>query len=128
MDGSRGANATGGRRALAPELSAANVTPQTPGQETGTKAVWAGSVHRHRSVLGTHQHMVRHQQRRPSPQHHHRVPQTAFPNSGMALYGPYSGSVGRGGQRYRLRLFYSGGAAGARGGRGPPPARRAPSP
>lgn len=35
--------------------------------------------------------------------------QTAFPNGGVAIFGPYAGSVGAGGQRYRLRLFYSGG-------------------
>lgn len=36
--------------------------------------------------------------------------QTAFPNGGEAIYGPYDGSLGEGGDRYRLRLFYSGGA------------------
>ncbi|KAL4424437.1 hypothetical protein ABPG77_006375 [Micractinium sp. CCAP 211/92] len=35
--------------------------------------------------------------------------QVAFPNDGVALYGPYNGSVGADGVRLRLRLFYSGG-------------------
>lgn len=35
--------------------------------------------------------------------------QTAFPNGGVALYGKYDGGLGIYGQRYRLRLFYSGG-------------------
>ena len=33
----------------------------------------------------------------------------AFPNGGVALYGKYDGGLGYWGQRYRLRLFYSGG-------------------
>ncbi|KAL4854292.1 hypothetical protein ACK3TF_004982 [Chlorella vulgaris] len=37
------------------------------------------------------------------------APQTAFPNSGVSLYGAYDGSLGPDGDRYRLRLFYSGG-------------------
>ena len=36
--------------------------------------------------------------------------QVAFPNSGVALYGAYDGSLGPAGQRYRIRLFYSLGA------------------
>ena len=36
--------------------------------------------------------------------------QVGFPNGGVALYGHYDGSLGRHGQRYRIRLFYSGGA------------------
>ncbi|PRW51084.1 phospholipase carboxylesterase [Chlorella sorokiniana] len=35
--------------------------------------------------------------------------QVAFPNGGVALYGKYDGGLGLWGQRYRLRLFYSGG-------------------
>ena len=35
--------------------------------------------------------------------------QAAFPNDGLALYGPYAGSLGPDGLRLRLRLFYSGG-------------------
>lgn len=37
--------------------------------------------------------------------------QVAFPNDGIALYGPYNGTLGGNGGRYRLRLFYSGGKA-----------------
>ncbi|EFN56227.1 hypothetical protein CHLNCDRAFT_145015 [Chlorella variabilis] len=33
----------------------------------------------------------------------------AFPNGGEAVYGKYNGSLGADGNRYRLRLFYSGG-------------------
>ena len=37
--------------------------------------------------------------------------QAAFPNGGVSLYGKYDGGLGLWGQRYRLRLFYSGGEA-----------------
>lgn len=42
-----------------------------------------------------------------------RAPQVPFPNGGLSIYGRYRGSLGRFGQRYRLRLFYSGGARAA---------------